>query len=640
VRRAAANRAAPGQAEAEHRFHAPAAPSIAAGTPDHLRLAIRLTCRRPELRPLCAGTGFAVDADIDLPARVVPGGRIVLHPAALAEPTCAALVIRHALELALWQGLGTADGAAAQRRTGALLACRVAARYAALLPVRARETGLQALPDWLRAAYRIAAEAAPEWHRLPAELERLDGGAIEARPDPLPDELLELAAPSEHLLVSGGGSRLRLDPATGLNVYGWGAVPSPEVLAFASSTASTISAPAYRAVEALRQALLRAGQAGRLEPALAAEIADIKREVLARCGAGDLMGTEVVLTPSGTDGELAALHLARRGDRRLVNLVIAPEETGSGVPDAAGGRHFAPETPHGAAVAKGEAIAELAPGRVAVETVEIRGPDGAARPLAAIDTEVAARVRRAVANGARCLVHLLDASKSGLAAPSPGVVRTLCARHGARIEVVVDACQLRLRPERIRSYLEQGWMVLVTGSKFAMGPPFAGALLVPARLAAEIAQVPPLPAGFAQYFARAEWPAAWQPIGAVLPPRWRRSMPCRKRCARGSWASSARRSGRRSRRPRSSTRSSRRSATAPRPSSRSVSCARMRTAPADPWAPRPRARSGGGCARTSPTGSRSTPRAPSGGSRRFPARSGNRSRSVPPARSGFASGRV
>ena len=332
-------------------------------------------------------------------------------------------------------------------------------------------------------------------------------------------ELLELAGPSEHLLVSGGGSRLRLDPATGLKVYGCGAVPRPEVLAFASSTASTISALAYRAVEALRQALLRAGHAGRLEPALAAEIAGVKREVLARCGADDLVGTEVVLTPSGTDGELAALHLARRGDRRLVNLVIAPEETGSGVLDAAGGRHFAPETPRGAAVAKGEAVAGLAPERVAVETVEIRTPDGAARPLAAIDTEVAARVRRAVANGARCLVHLLDASKSGLAAPSPGVVRTLCARHDARVEVVVDACQLRLRPERIRSYLEQGWMVLVTGSKFAMGPPFAGALLVPARLAAGIAQVPPLPAGFAQYFARAEWPEAWQPTGAVLSQR-------------------------------------------------------------------------------------------------------------------------
>ena len=86
-------------------------------------------------------------------------------------------MIRHALELVLWHRLGAAAQTAAQRRNGTLLACRVAARYAGLLPVRAREAGLQALPDWLQAAYRVAAEGVPEWHRLPAELERLDGGA-------------------------------------------------------------------------------------------------------------------------------------------------------------------------------------------------------------------------------------------------------------------------------------------------------------------------------------------------------------------------------------------------------------------------------------------------------------------------------
>ena len=69
------------------------------------------------------------------------------------------------------------------------------------------------------------------------------------------------------------------------------------------------------------------------------------------CGAADLPGVEVVLTPSGTDGEYAALHLARGGSNRaLVNIVIAPEETGSGVLAAAQGRHFSHVTPSGAAV--------------------------------------------------------------------------------------------------------------------------------------------------------------------------------------------------------------------------------------------------------------------------------------------------
>ena len=500
-------------------FRAPAAPTIDPATPDQQRLAIRLTCRRPELRPLCPGIRLAVEPSLDLPFRVTGGGRIVLHPACLADPTGAALILRHALEVALWQRLGGSERG--RRRAMALLTCRVAALYGRVLPAREREVGLSVLPEWLRAAYRMAAEDTPDWQRLPAELQRLDGGEVEPPwlgSDRLVEELQELAAPSEHLLISGGGSRLRLDPASGCNMYGCGALPSPESLAFGSSTASAISAPAYRAVEALRQAVLRAGLAEQAVPALADEIARARHDILARCGIADPAGTEVVLTPSGTDGEYAALHLARRRARRLVNIVIAPDETGSGVLDAAQGRHFASESPQGEPVAKGTPLAGLASERVAVETVALRDPDGAARSPAAIDAEVAAVAERAVATGARCLVHLLDASKSGLSAPSPQLLEQLRARHGEAVEVVVDACQMRLGATRLRGYLARGWMVLITGSKFTMGPPFAGALLVPARLA-KTAELEPLPAGFAQYFARPEWPAGWQPLTGALPQR-------------------------------------------------------------------------------------------------------------------------
>jgi hypothetical protein len=507
-------RAAPGPGDL---FRAPAAPTIDPATPDQQRLAIRLTCRRPELRPMCPDIRFAVDRSLDLPFRVTGGERIVLHPACLAGPVGAALSLRHALELALWQRLGGPERG--WRRAMALLACRVAALYGRVLPAGEREAGLRVLPEWLRAAYRIAARATPDWQRLPAELQRLDGGEVEPQwhaNGRLVEELRELAAPSEHLLIGGGGSRLRLDPATGRNMYGCGALPSPDSLAFASSTASAISAPAYRAVEALRQAVLRAGIAGQLASALAEEIARAKREILARCGVADLAGTEVILTPSGTDGEYAALHLAGDRDRRPVNIVIAPDETGSGVLEAAQGRHFASETPQGDAVAKGTPLSGQ-PERLAVETVAIRDPDGAARSLPAIDGEVAALVRRAVADGARCLVHLLDASKSGLTAPSLQVLERLCACYGDKVEVVVDACQMRLSAAHLRGYLERGWMVLVTGSKFTMGPPFAGALLVPARLAAKTAELDPLPPGFAQYFTRPEWPAGWQTLTGALP---------------------------------------------------------------------------------------------------------------------------
>jgi hypothetical protein len=50
------------------------------------------------------------------------------------------------------------------------------------------------------------------------------------------------------LLASGGDERLALDPVNGLNLYGHGPTPRPGDLAMGSSTASTISARAYRAL--------------------------------------------------------------------------------------------------------------------------------------------------------------------------------------------------------------------------------------------------------------------------------------------------------------------------------------------------------------------------------------------------------
>ena len=78
---------------------------------------------------------------------------------------------------------------------------------------------------------------------------------------------------------------------------------------------------------------------------------------------------------------------------------------------------------------------------------------------------------------------------------------------------------MRLPPERICACLAAGWMVLVTGSKFFSGPPFAGALLVPGTVIARASRLPPLPAGLADYFSRAAWPHALQHLTGRLSKR-------------------------------------------------------------------------------------------------------------------------
>lgn len=65
----------------------------------------------------------------------------------------------------------------------------------------------------------------------------------------------------------------------------------------------------------------------------------------------------VVLAASGTDVELLALGLTLALSKQPVtNILIAPEETGSGIPRAAAGRHFAEATALGYRAAAGEML--------------------------------------------------------------------------------------------------------------------------------------------------------------------------------------------------------------------------------------------------------------------------------------------
>ncbi len=82
----------------------------------------------------------------------------------------------------------------------------------------------------------------------------------------------------------------------------------------------------------------------------------------------------------------------------------------------------------------------------------------------------------------KVLVVLADVSKTGMIAPSLSLAQEMKERYPDSVEILVDACQFRLKPMNLRIYLENGFMVAVTGSKFLTGPTFSGALLVPSSL--------------------------------------------------------------------------------------------------------------------------------------------------------------
>jgi hypothetical protein len=330
-------------------------------------------------------------------------------------------------------------------------------------------------------------------------------------------ELAEIFAPLEHLLALGGDTRLHIDPVSRLNGYGCRPYPRPEAFTFASSTATSISERAYRAAEAARTELIRTGLQHGLVAAVDAQLEALRQQLRAMLCLGD--GVDIVFSPSGTDAELNAVFVGRTVlGTPMVSIITASDETGSGVPHASCGRHFNSLTAQGATVAQGGPIAGLAED-VATHAIPVRDRAGRLLPAEDIDVRVIDAVAQAVAGGRRVLLHAMDHSKLGRRCPSLAALRSIGERWGGRVQIVVDACQLRLGRTRLAWHLGHGHLVLITGSKFFTGPPFSGALLVPPALSRRMAGAAALPAGLRDYSGPGDWPSHWVGIRAALTER-------------------------------------------------------------------------------------------------------------------------
>jgi len=313
--------------------------------------------------------------------------------------------------------------------------------------------------------------------------------------------------PTAELLTHGGDARIVLDPARGSNKYGCSPFPDAGLAAFGSSTASTISATGFAAAERLRDRLAAAASRESAPLTYARELDRMRAELADLCGIADLPDLEIVFAASGTDLHLLAAQLAAGGARApLLAVMVEASETGSGVPAAIAGRHFSMRAALGESVTEGS----LVDGATDVEIAALssRSADGLPRPSHWIDAEVETRVIAAVKSGRRVLLTLVDVSKTGMIAPSPKLALEIRRRFPDAVDLLVDACQFRLSRASLRAYLEHGFMVALTGSKFLTGPTFSGALLVPRTLARRLRRQS-LPAALGAYSAGADWPRGW-----------------------------------------------------------------------------------------------------------------------------------
>lgn len=465
-------------------------------------------CGLPEIGPGLVGLSVRIDATLRRPFVVVPGG-IVVGPGVAADFAASAVALREGIELHALGGDHPTD-------VHRVLAHATATVYAATTLAVQRRSGVpDGLVDMTLAEQLLAGDVDPgaigrDFIASLRERDHLAG--MEAGDAQAVARALPFATPTEVLLTMGGDHRQRVDWSVGYNSYRLSPRPVPWTAQFGSCTASSPSPRAFRAAEDLRHRLIEAALEDRLAEALEDEAEAIRATVLGALGVA--AGVEVVLCPSGTDAELVALAMARRpGPMR--SIVVAPLEIGGGSLAAAGGSHFSPSTPLGGPVEPGAPLDGFDVTEVDVQTIDVRRDDGGLRDPGAVEADIDA----ALADwDGPVLLHVVEGSKTGIRLPRAEAVEQWQARLGERLVVVVDAAQMRIDQHTVASHVAAGRLVFVTGSKFFGGPPFSGALLVPASQASRAGRRDGWPSGLGAYLSRFDVPASLPGLRAAASP--------------------------------------------------------------------------------------------------------------------------
>ena len=154
----------------------------------------------------------------------------------LDDPETLAAATRWALETAFLIAVEPRS-AETLGRALALALCHGAALVQRLTPAQARLL-LEHVPETIAAYLR-----APSAARMNTEALRWQASLVEQLPRWVAPERAvrfgELSQCVEDILVAGGDTRLRVDPASGLNRYGTVPRPRPDAVQFSSSTASS-----------------------------------------------------------------------------------------------------------------------------------------------------------------------------------------------------------------------------------------------------------------------------------------------------------------------------------------------------------------------------------------------------------------
>ncbi|WP_299781588.1 hypothetical protein [uncultured Formosa sp.] len=438
--------------------------------------------------------------------KIVPNKAIIIGTLFLDKPVLALVYLRYGIEWQLWyKALGEDKQNTLLCDIAALKVTRI---FYKLLPKDDKEK-LEPLNfsvlDLIKSKEDVDTDSIVKYNAL-QEIHGLDHSSTVFKESWKP--ILEnLAMPTEYLLMSGGDLRLNIDEIGLLNKYGCRPFPRPEAFTFASSTATSVSNFAFDKTDKVRNILIGNSLKYGFEKTTTDFSELLKTNLRKIFKLYD--GCEIIFSPSGTDSSLQLAGITQiTTNKDITHVLVASDETGSGVPGALKGCHFENTTALNFPVKKGDSIEGFRD--VDVIKITFRDENGALKSTEELDQEVYKAVSETNKLGRHIVLHTMDQSKLGYQSPSDELVQKLNTLEDLSMQIIVDGSQLRLDPKDVKNYLNKGYIVTITGSKYFTGPPYSGALIFPQSVSDSIHNVKTkLPVGLTQYYNRSDWPTSW-----------------------------------------------------------------------------------------------------------------------------------
>ncbi len=438
--------------------------------------------------------------------KIIPNKSIIIGSAFLNQPVLALVYLRYGIEWQLWYKALNSD----KKDT---VLCDIAALevtriFYKLLPKNDKEK-LEKLDYFLINLIKNESDLSTECSLKHEGLQSFHGlQTLENNCKESWKPIIEnLAKPTEYLLMAGGDLRLNIDEIELLNKYGCRPFPRPDAFTFASSTASSVSNFAFDKTDKVRSILINNSLKNGFKKATIDFSQLLKDNLRKIFKLND--ECEIIFSPSGTDSSLQIAAITQiMSDKEITHILVASDETGSGVASALKGCHFENTTALNYPVKKGDRIEGFRD--VDLIKIPFRDANGALKSSTQLDEEVFNAVFKTSELGRHVVLHTMDQSKLGYQSPSDEFIKKLNSLKKLSMQIIVDGSQLRLDPKDIQNYLSKGYIVTITGSKYFTGPPYCGALILPKNVAKVISSAKTtLPKGLTQYYNHSDWPTSW-----------------------------------------------------------------------------------------------------------------------------------